>query len=217
MSEVVFSKQIRITSRGRFVVKKGAILGPEAFFHKEEVQTIKELLMAYPTIKIEERTEKDKNIVKLNLGNYNTVNERMPIGMEENINPVPDEDPDSDDSNNEDQTPDEDPVQVDAPAAQSDDESVTADGTEIGNDDAAPNTEDDPAEAVETSNNEDQTPDEDPVQVDAPAAEPVAQAAGTNEAVSQPKTNNQQPSGSSKKNKNKNRGKDAAEVTPKEA
>lgn len=164
MSEVVFSKQIRITSRGRFVVKKGAILGPEAFFHKEEVQTIKELLMAYPTIKIEERTEKDKNIVKLNLGNYNTVNERMPIGMEENINPVPDEDPDSDDSNN-----------------------------------------------------EDQTPDEDPVQVDAPAAEPVAQAAGTNEAVSQPKTNNQQPSGSSKKNKNKNRGKDAAEVTPKEA
>lgn len=212
MSNIVLAKMIRVTSRGRFITKKkGVVLGPEKFFHKEDTQTIKELLTSYPTIDIEERTEKDSNIVKLNLSNYDKENDRAPIGMEENIDPAPDADVEDADEND-----GENPVEIgDATSQATDEESVTVDGTAIGNDDAAPDADDEEDDGKVDAADEVSAAQENKDDQVAPAVEEAPKTAEATPAEKpQVQQNNQQPSGNKRK---RNKNKETTEVTPKEA
>lgn len=206
MGDIVFAKKIRVVSRGRFTHKKGIILGPERFFHKEEVSVIRDLLTSYPSIDIEEKTERDNNLVKLNLENYDKKNERRPIGMEEDVDPVPDTAEDVTEERQEE-------VQIPEGTPVAEEDTVTVDGVPVGNaEDTADDTEgvakDIVADDAELIGADDAMIDD--TEDQAPVVEEKQQEQ-TNQAQ-------QQKQGGKKKNRNKsNANKESIEVTPKEA
>lgn len=80
MAKIITTKKIKITSRGRYVHRKGVTFGPTGHFYQEKVETLKELLTKYADIVIIEEL-KDKSTIQLNLDNVEKDNTRTPISI----------------------------------------------------------------------------------------------------------------------------------------
>ena len=214
MSKVITTKKIKISSRGRYVTKRGVVFGPCGNFYSEKVETIRELLTKYADIVIIEQL-KDKSTIQLNLDNVDKDNTRKPISMME-----------AGDDSNPDKTPGEEKkeeqsaVHVDATPAEktADDETddVVIDGTS--DDSAVVMTEETPAEKTADGEKVEEAPVEEKTSNETVEETPVEE-----KKEEQPKQTN---TNSGKKNKNKNKGNNqqnkaaaeaTTEVTPVEA